>query len=294
MNALLKNYTFNASAKTITLTDLAAGDVKAVRFIKNLTTNTIIYSLTDALTISIVGNVITFTGSNAGMNNTDVLSIQYFLDTSFDVQKVSLPSSLIGQLVASSSLPVTLSLETASGTITAQNLNPASGTATTNSTVELLVGDSNSVSIQVSTALTGSLTYQYTTDGVNWISNAANCLRNNNNGALNSTISSGFTGIYMAPTYGAYKVRVSANGATSGSATVTLRGSHVTGITSVDSINTVVVQGTANHSATTSGAPVFVGGKVVPLTVATIDILQAAGDAGGLPLTPEQQLVIKN
>ncbi len=90
----ITNYTFNATGKQVTLTGVTA-NVEKVRLIKNLTTNTYIYKFTDALTISAAGSVITFTGSNLGMLNTDDLLIQYDLDTSLDTQLVGLNNLLI-------------------------------------------------------------------------------------------------------------------------------------------------------------------------------------------------------
>jgi hypothetical protein len=90
----ITNYTFDYAAKQITLTGVTA-NVEKVRLIKNLTTNTYIYKFTDALTISAAGSVITFTGSNLGMLNTDDLLIQYDLDTSLDTQLVGLNNLLI-------------------------------------------------------------------------------------------------------------------------------------------------------------------------------------------------------
>jgi hypothetical protein len=102
----IQNYTFNASGKQVTLTGVTA-NVEKVRLIKNLTTNTYIYKFTDALTISAAGSVITFTGSNLGMLNTDDLLIQYDLDTSLDTQLVGLNNLLIDMpLDVTPSLPI--------------------------------------------------------------------------------------------------------------------------------------------------------------------------------------------
>jgi hypothetical protein len=102
----ITNYTFNASGKQVTLTGVTA-NVEKVRLIKNLTTNTYIYKFTDALTISAAGSVITFTGSNLGMLNTDDLLIQYDLDTSLDTQLVGLNNLLIDMpLDVTPSLPI--------------------------------------------------------------------------------------------------------------------------------------------------------------------------------------------
>jgi hypothetical protein len=102
----ITNYTFDYAAKQITLTGVTA-NVEKVRLIKNLTTNTYIYKFTDALTISAAGSVITFTGSNLGMLNTDDLLIQYDLDTSLDTQLVGLNNLLIDMpLDVTPSLPI--------------------------------------------------------------------------------------------------------------------------------------------------------------------------------------------
>ena len=78
MNNTISNYTFNATAKTITFTDITPVEVSRVKVIKNLTTGTYIYRVTDpTLTISATTNVITFTGPNASMGNNDDLFINY-------------------------------------------------------------------------------------------------------------------------------------------------------------------------------------------------------------------------
>ncbi|HMW08577.1 MAG TPA: hypothetical protein PLP33_29415 [Leptospiraceae bacterium] len=93
MNQLITNYQFNVSAKTITLTDLAEVKLERIRYIKNLSTNTFIYLLTNNNTITtIAGNVITFTGSTTGMNDTDKLAIQY--DDGIQVSSESSNSSI--------------------------------------------------------------------------------------------------------------------------------------------------------------------------------------------------------
>lgn len=113
----ITNYTFNASSKQVTLTGITA-NVEKLRLIKNLTTNTYIYKFTDALNISVGGSVITFTGSNASMADTDDLLIQYDLDTSLDTQNVStgLSQPLTDAQIRASALPI-------SGTVTANNMS---------------------------------------------------------------------------------------------------------------------------------------------------------------------------
>lgn len=106
MNQNISNYTFSASTKEITLIGITV-NVEKVRLIKNLTTNTFIYKFTDALSISSIGSVITFTADNTGMTNTDKLLIQYDLQTSIDKQLVSITDSIIDMpMVNTPSLPV--------------------------------------------------------------------------------------------------------------------------------------------------------------------------------------------
>lgn len=79
-NAII-NYTFNAGAKTITLLDFddtnSVTNPILINLIFNETTNQSIYKVTDTLNFTITGNVITLTGSTAGMNNSDKLRIEY-------------------------------------------------------------------------------------------------------------------------------------------------------------------------------------------------------------------------
>jgi hypothetical protein len=113
MNQVIVDYIFNASAKTIQLPGVATIDIEAVRFIKNLTTDSFIYSFADSVPgITVVGNTITFTSSNAGMADTDLLVIQYDAYESIDIQKVdtiNLPS--VGQKTSNNSFPVVVATE---------------------------------------------------------------------------------------------------------------------------------------------------------------------------------------
>lgn len=113
MNQVIVDYIFNASAKTIQLPGLATIDIEAVRFIKNLTTDSFIYSFTESIPgISVVGNTITFSSSNAGMADTDLLVIQYDAYESTDIQKVdtiNLPG--VGQKTSNNSFPIVIATE---------------------------------------------------------------------------------------------------------------------------------------------------------------------------------------
>lgn len=89
MNQAITNYTFDASAKTITFGDFVTIALERVNGVKNLTTGAWVYKATDlAFGGSVATNVLTFTASNSGMNDTDDLLIRYDAPESLDVQLV--------------------------------------------------------------------------------------------------------------------------------------------------------------------------------------------------------------
>lgn len=112
---------------------------------------------------------------------------------------------------------------TASGTISTRNLNPSSGTATPNSTVEITLGaGQNTLAIQTVGTYTGALTLQGTVDGTNWVSFAGTPLLNANTGLWLATITSALQSVFFAKCSGFTKMRISANAAVTGSVTVTI------------------------------------------------------------------------
>jgi hypothetical protein len=84
-------YTFNAAAKTVTLTGYGSIDLERIHYIKNLTTGQTIFSAVDTLNYggTVATNVLTFTASNSGMSNSDDLLIKYDPTLSLDTQIVS-------------------------------------------------------------------------------------------------------------------------------------------------------------------------------------------------------------
>jgi hypothetical protein len=56
----------------------------------------------------------------------------------------------------------------------------------------------------------------------------------------------------------------------------------------------VTAAGAVAHSAAASGNPVYISGKSLPATLATIDTTLVAGDAVGLPVTSAQQVSVKD
>lgn len=78
MKKLILNYTFNAAAKTVTLTDYGSIDLEGVLLITNVVDNVIIYNFSDPLLGGTAAtNVITLTYNTATMSNGDELQIFY-------------------------------------------------------------------------------------------------------------------------------------------------------------------------------------------------------------------------
>jgi hypothetical protein len=76
MKIKVNNYTFSASAKTITFPEYTSLLLDDMLLITNVTTGTIIYNFADpALTGTIVNNVLTLAYNTTSMSNSDKLSI---------------------------------------------------------------------------------------------------------------------------------------------------------------------------------------------------------------------------
>lgn len=111
------------------------------------------------------------------------------------------------------------------GTITTQNLNPATGVATTGSTVTIITNDNASgIAIQVTGTYTGALSVQVSNDSVNWVTlAAATAITNAATGTAAATIPSATPGVYYCTVPGVSQTRVSALAAVTGTATVSVR-----------------------------------------------------------------------
>lgn len=82
MKIQIRNYAFNAAAKTVTFNDYVSIAQESVLLIVNATTNQIIYNFANAAAGGTVsGNVLTLTYNTTLMNSTDKLLIYY--DTEF-------------------------------------------------------------------------------------------------------------------------------------------------------------------------------------------------------------------
>lgn len=104
MKILYEDYSFNASAKTITFNTLDSISLEQLLLITNVTTNTIIYNFADStLGGTVSGNVLTLNFNTTLMNNTD--SIQIFLDnlatpaSQETLQYLSDQTALLGRMV---------------------------------------------------------------------------------------------------------------------------------------------------------------------------------------------------
>ena len=80
MKSLVRDYTFDASSKTVTFTNISSIGLEQILLITNVKDNIIIYSFADnALGGTVSGNVLTLTYNTASMSDTDELQI--FIDS---------------------------------------------------------------------------------------------------------------------------------------------------------------------------------------------------------------------
>ncbi|WP_160665162.1 hypothetical protein [Pseudarthrobacter sp. ATCC 49987] len=124
---------------------------------------------------------------------------------------------------------------TVTGTITTQNLNPTTGTATPGSFVKLADKSSStyrepvdSVSVQVTGTYTGVLTPQVSNDGATWVAVGPDMVFNFNTGVYSETIASAAVGVFLVTVGGAKYFRISADAVVTGSATVTINAANDT------------------------------------------------------------------
>ena len=86
----------------------------------------------------------------------------------------------------------------ATGTISTQNLNPTTGSATANSAVEIDVAGAGTLAIQVTGTYTGALSLQVRRDGTTWVTVGGVSIINEATGAATANIASGTTGAFQA------------------------------------------------------------------------------------------------
>jgi hypothetical protein len=206
----------------------------------------------------------------------------------------------LGNKTSANSQPVTQSVETASGTITTQNLVP-NGAATAGSAVEITLNGTSTLAIQVTGTYTGALSIQVTNDDVRWETITASSMLNALTGVAAATITSATIGVFQIDLSGFLKARVTGLAAMTGTATITLRAIASAALVTIDnplptgtnSIGTATVAGQTAASSASTGNPVRVGGRIAPTTIPTQDTTLIAGDASELAVTPAMQLVMK-
>jgi hypothetical protein len=167
------------------------------------------------------------------------------------------------------SIPVSISDVAASSTITTQNLVPA-GTATASSAI--LSGQLNgqsTINIQVTGVYTGALSLQGTLNNTNWVTIGGLVFTDVGNGTQTATIPSAATSIYQADCAGFSAVRVTALGAVTGTATITIRASAAAGLVGLDLslpaganiIGTLTANQTVNAAQINGVAPLMGAGS---------------------------------
>lgn len=78
MKQIIKNYVFNAAARTITFGDFSSVSLDRLLLITNVTSNTVIYQFNNAaLGGTVAGNILTLTYNTASMASGDKLQIMY-------------------------------------------------------------------------------------------------------------------------------------------------------------------------------------------------------------------------
>lgn len=170
---VIKNYTFNTVAKTITLTDIATVRLDKLALITDVTTNKILYNFANSsiATATVATNVITLSALQGGEANGDKLRIDYdvessdtsaFADTTSPVSASSLPLPT-GAATAAKQDTGNTSLSSIDGKITAVNTGAvvvSSGSVTANAGTNL-----NTSALALSATQTDRSQFTKITDG---------------------------------------------------------------------------------------------------------------------------------
>lgn len=144
--------------------------------------------------------------------------------------------------------PIAQTAGISAGVISTQNLNPLTGVPTALSTViATLLGSWDTVAIQVFGTYTGALSIQVQLDGTNWVTlTGVTSITNTITGVQTANIPSGTQGVYQIDISGFTGIRVTALGAVTGTATVTIIPGIGSGIVGID---TPIVLAGGNGSA---------------------------------------------
>lgn len=193
-----------------------------------------------------------------------------------------LPAAL-GGAVSAASLPVVLSTDTATGTITTQNLVPG-GVATAGSAVEITLNGAASLAAQSVGTYTGALSLQVMVDGANWITVGGTPFLNVNTSSYLASITSALAGIFQADVGAFTKARITALAAVTGTATVTIRSAANPSMVALDtalptgtnSIGSVAQATAANFNATVVGTGTFAVQSAMTPVTPTASIVNSA------------------
>jgi hypothetical protein len=151
MKVKINNYTFSASAKTVTLTDYTSIPLDDIILITNVTTGTIIYNFADpTLTATVANNVITLAYNTTSMSNSDKLAI--YIDNESSpasdemLQAIYEMARNLGVLAATRGTLADLRV-TPTGTVTVGGTVTATGTLTGVTTVSTVSTVTNQAQI---------------------------------------------------------------------------------------------------------------------------------------------------
>lgn len=180
------------------------------------------------------------------------------------------------------------------GTITTQNL-VAAGACTTGGCVESEITTAGSVTVQVTGTYTasGGLSAQATTDGSTWVTLCSSACPTtfirSTTGATSATIASGVQDIFQVPATGFKRLRITALGAVTGTATITIQptelvpsGTEMSGVRSGSSMVSLTQPNTTAainvSTATTTQLVALSSGQVIH--VASLSVI--AGGTGNI------------
>ena len=134
MKKLIKNYTFNAAAKTVTFNDYAELQLEQVLLITNVTDNIIIYNFGSPTTGgSLAGNVLTLDYNTTTMDNAD--NLQVFMDVDDELAIADQIAQLDNQSILNEIRAAIQGVATARGVAGDLRVTVIGGTVTTVTTV---------------------------------------------------------------------------------------------------------------------------------------------------------------
>ena len=101
MKQLVKNYSFDKTAKTVTFTDFSTVLLERILLITDVTAGVIVFQFNDnTLGGSVSGNVLTLTYNTSALANTDKLQIIYDAATGDPIYDASASTSSVGNVAA--------------------------------------------------------------------------------------------------------------------------------------------------------------------------------------------------